>query len=146
MSVCKQVDDFITEKLHWVVTLSNGETIYQDDGRPDEIEPSAWIRLKKYVQENELSIESIHLVFCDHIEEVVPRNADGYYFVQKVMAFAFSGENQNTFHYYLFGAVVDGELRVYEWMVPEILPVSQETRKLDLNDEKLILNFAKQNG
>src|SRR4051812_48908014 len=110
MSVCKQKDDLINEKLHWVAELSNGEKVFQDDGRPGETEPSAWIRLRKYVQENRLSIESIHLVFCDHIEEVVPRNADGYYFVQKVMAFAFSG-TESTFHYYLFGAVIDDELR-----------------------------------
>ena len=32
----------------WIATLSNGETIYQDDGRPNVKPLSAWSRVKKY--------------------------------------------------------------------------------------------------
>ncbi len=47
--VCKEYDKYLTEfsekNAIWFVTLSNGETVYQDDDRPN-IEPSsAWLRL-----------------------------------------------------------------------------------------------------
>src|ERR1044072_5951102 len=92
MGLCKNpYDEFIAEKLRWFVKLSNGEIIYQDDDRPGESEPKTWIRLKKYVEENDLSIISFHIQFISHIEEVAPPGAAGYYFVQAVDAFAFSG-------------------------------------------------------
>ena len=50
--VSKSIDTYVNvygdSHPMWIAKLSNGETIYQDDGRP-EVEPaSAWLRLKDY--------------------------------------------------------------------------------------------------
>src|SRR5688500_6949137 len=103
MGLCRSEDDFILEKLRWIVTLSNGEKIYQDDDRPGEAEPKAWLRLREYVHQNSLSITKFEIQFCSHIEEAASANADGYFFVQAIDAVAFSGEAGSVRTYYLVG-------------------------------------------
>ena len=45
----------------WMVTLSNGESVYQDDNRPNIYPESAWIRLKIYCEENDLYITDMKI-------------------------------------------------------------------------------------
>jgi len=78
MSVCLQPDDFLHEKTYWFAELSNGEIVYQDDNRPG-LEPSAWVRLGKYVRENDLRIVALSVRFRSHIERL-PRDCAAYYF------------------------------------------------------------------
>lgn len=139
MAVCNKEDDFILEKVRWVVTLSNGERIYQDDNRPGEVEPKAWMRLRAYLKENNLSIVKFELQFCDHIEEAAPPNCDGYYFVQRVEAMAFT-ESNSTIRSYVIGFLKDGVLKVIYWRVPEIIPTGSELRPIDLDSPNLIVN------
>ena len=51
MTVSKKIDPYISAYADsnpiWIVKLSNGETVYQDDGRPDVEPESAWLRLKQ---------------------------------------------------------------------------------------------------
>ena len=141
MGVCTQEDDFTKEKLKWIATLSNGERVYQDDNRPGEEETVAWLRLKKYVNDNELSITNIHIQFFSHIEEAVPSNSLGYYFIRSVDAFAFAGDTNNTRHYYIFGSLKeDDRVEIRKWLVPEIIPVSTEMRNVEKDDRCLIIN------
>ena len=48
MSVCKQMDDWLSDRAElqaiWIADLTNGETIFQDDNRPGEEEWMAWRR------------------------------------------------------------------------------------------------------
>ena len=58
MTVSKKIDPYISAYADsnpiWIVKLSNGETVYQDDGRPDVEPESAWLRLKQYCEDNNL--------------------------------------------------------------------------------------------
>ncbi len=143
MGLCKSEDDFITEKLRWVITLSNGETIYQDDDRPGEEQAKAWIRLRDYVKLNKVDIVDFKIQFCSHIEQAANPNAEGYYFARKVGAFAFSGEAENTMYYYVVGELRDGKIYTTQWSVPEILRVGSDVRDVVEDDIHLIINPSK---
>jgi hypothetical protein len=55
--ICKTYDkEYFEDKTCWAVELSNGETVYQNDGFDQDVEFSAWIRLKDYLNENNLKI------------------------------------------------------------------------------------------
>jgi hypothetical protein len=142
MGLCKNPhDEFISEKLRWIVTLSNGEKIYQDDDRPGEDEPKTWIRLKEYIKENNLSITNFDLQFITHVEEAAPPNKLGYYFVQAVDAVAFSGRVDGTRKYYIIGYLdQDGLVKTKRWMIPEIIQVSGDIREVLEDDPRLIVN------
>ena len=53
----------------WIVNLSNGQVVFEDN-RPGH--DSAWIRLKKYVKENNLHITNIRLPAYGKNISVVP--------------------------------------------------------------------------
>lgn len=42
-------DDYALSNAYWYVTLSNGQTIYQDDDNPSKRQKSSWIALKRYL-------------------------------------------------------------------------------------------------
>lgn len=79
IELSRRVDEFVP-KDRWVVSLSNGETIY-DDRRPG-ISP-AWQRLAEYVEANDLSITSMRLQIRG-VEIKLPSGMDGY--IQKKKA------------------------------------------------------------
>jgi hypothetical protein len=143
-TLCTIEDDFVREKCKWIVTLSDGTRIYQDDDRPGQNERCTWIRLKSYLADSDLSIVRFQIQFFDHIEEVAPPNAQAYYFVQAVDAIACTGE-RTTYHYYIVGALLDGVIQTYRWMVPEIVCVRTEIREASPDDPKLIINGQRAN-
>lgn len=53
------------KKVRWIVSLSNGETLYEERGnyRTIEGELSPWQRLQAYITENQLEITSIVLTY-----------------------------------------------------------------------------------
>lgn len=55
--------DLNTHYVLWKVSLSNGETFYENKGDYETIpdEPSPWQRLQKYTSDNELEITSLSL-------------------------------------------------------------------------------------
>lgn len=146
MGLCKFPDDFIREKVYWSAHLTNGETIYQDDDRPGEEEPKAWLRLREYVHKNSFAISYITVHFYDHVEQVTPENCDLYYFVQSAVSIL---HESRTYCYYIFGhscnlnKPLDGnvEIETTKWIVPEIIDVEKGKRTVDFSDEKLIINF-----
>jgi len=64
------------KKVRWVVSLSNGETIYEERGnyRKIEGELSPWQRLQAYITDNELEITSIVLTYQVKLGNEVPRS------------------------------------------------------------------------
>lgn len=87
MTVCKNEDDYVQwlqldkGQAIWIAELTNGETVYQDDYRPDASHHSAWVRLASYLEQERTSIRTMHLKFrSNRMDRVVPENAEGYYF------------------------------------------------------------------
>ena len=66
----------------WVVSLSNGETIFED--RTPHLEP-AWARLADYVKQNKLAITKMR-VQLGPLEVSLPSHAFGYVQKKKVAA------------------------------------------------------------
>src|SRR5688572_3270325 len=141
MGLCKAEDDYIREKLRWIVTLSNGENIYQDDDRPGEDEPKTWLRLKQYLIDNSLKIVGFKIQFCSHIEQAAPENATGYYFAKKIGAYGFGGQNIMN-NYYVVGYLDNDRIYTTDWMVPEIIPIAKDSREIKPDDPHLIVNLA----
>lgn len=127
--LCFEPDDFINDKYEsetrWIITLSDGRKVYQDDERPGLSEPSTWKRLKTFLQENpELSVIGMTVGFRDNIINVGD-NADGYYFCKAALGDLFSGANMG---FYVCGTLKDGELHVKRRKIPELIVVEEEQR------------------
>ena len=140
-AVCKHPDLYFGELADtncvWTVTLSNGEKIFQDDGRPGVEESSAWIRLGRYCRNNSLSIVKMILSFRSN-EILVGENARGYYFCKGLSALLFSNESNDL---YMAGTLNDeGSLIVNRWKVPELFSEGSESRNPAVAGDCLITN------
>tara|TARA_R110002110_G_scaffold364406_1_gene574226 strand:+ start:1035 stop:1517 length:483 start_codon:yes stop_codon:yes gene_type:complete len=109
----------------WIVTLSNDETIYQDDGRPNIKPASAWVRLKKYCEINDLHITNMKLRNRSNIEDV-GSDCDGYFFCKGAGALMFG---DLTLHTFIVGTLTGEKLSVKRWRLPEL--ISEETEERD---------------
>lgn len=117
--------DRYEDKVRWIVTLSDGRKVYQDDDRPGLSEPVAWKRLRTFLQENEnLSIVGMTIGFRDHIINIGD-NADGYYFCNAILGEITTGLNLG---FYICGTLKDGILMTTMWKIPEIIPFETENR------------------
>ncbi|MAF25438.1 hypothetical protein CL634_07680 [bacterium] len=138
MTVSKTIDQYVNQygdkNPIWVVTLSNDETIYQDDNRPGVKPESAWIRLKSYCQENGLHITSMKIKNRSHVVEV-DSDCDGYFFCKGAGGFMFG---DTTYLSFSIGTLQDGELKVRRWSLPEIEPSTIEFRDPDEAGDMLI--------
>jgi hypothetical protein len=139
MTVCTELDSYVAEfsdkNAMWVVELSDGQRIYQDDARPGLKESSAWIRLRNHCKENDLHITSMRLVFRSH-EVTIGEEDIGYYFCKGASGTMFGDD---TRHLYMAGALKEnGSLIVKSWLVPELEPEASEPRDPHLAGECLI--------
>lgn len=137
-NLCSSYDEFIDEKPVWIAKLSNGFTIYQDDDRPGEEIPSAWLRLKLYCETSKISIESLHLRFRSNIIEPLPQKAHGYFFCHKIVQFI-SAKNKEPFRFMVVGAVENEIIHTRIYKVPELHLVEMSTRELDKYKEFVIM-------
>ena len=137
----KEFDSFINQYADqnpiWIAELSNGETIYQDDGR-DEIEPSsAWLRLKSYCEKNSVSIVGMKIKNRSNIEDVTDTDAEAYFFCKGASAFMFSEETTQSF---INGTLKDGNLHTRTWRLPELKVDHSDNRNPHDYTECLIFN------
>ena len=124
--VCKEYDNYVEEhEPCWIVVLSNGETIYQDDERYIET-PSSWIRLEQYIRNNNLKIIRLVLKFRSHYEEL-PQNKDGYFFVNQITKDLFGPQKS----YFITGYLESNCLICQKWALPELIKVNEYSRELD---------------
>ena len=134
----KELDDYIIKYADsnpiWIATLSNGETIYQDDDRPNVEPASAWVRLKQYCEENNFYITNLKIRNRTHIEEV-GSDYDGYFFCKGAGALMFS---DFVVHTYNIGVLEGEKLKVQIWRLPELLPERFEERDPYQSPECLI--------
>ena len=145
MNVCLTQDEYVTDleqgclTASWRGTLSNGQTVIQDDDRPGVDPPQAWLRLQKYACENKLSIVKMWLQFRSNVQDkILPENADGYFFCKQACSFLHG--SSKTFHFYVLGSLQNGKLVVQRWKVPELVMIEQESRDPATAGPCLILN------
>lgn len=128
MGVSTSLDGYINRYADsnpiWIASLSDGSTVYQDDGRPGEEPPSAWERLGQHCKDGNLHITGMKIKNRSHVE-VVGTGGDGYYFCKCAGKFMF-GDDTN--HSFIVGVLENGELRVRHWSLPEIIPNEFESR------------------
>jgi len=132
MSLCRKPDQFLEDKTSWIAYLSDGSKVYQDDYRPGEEIESAWARLKKFTDENDLKIKNIKIRFRSHTLEV-PTSGE-YHFKKGVGCFVGMQED----HFYIFGVKrrsPDGKeyIKRIWYKVPELVI----TKKSVLKDEEM---------
>lgn len=150
MGVCKSPipDDFTSEywlfSPRWICDLSNGETVFQDDDRPGEEPKSAWLRLRQYCQENNLSITHMRLEFRSNTQRSLPDDAEGYFFCKGCGAFLFGGGT--TLGFYLVGYLKGDKVIVHQYKSPEMILVSTEERLAADCEACLIRSAPKPSG
>lgn len=139
MSICNYEDDFIFEKPMWIALLSNGEKVYQDDGRPNLADYSAWIRLSSYLKKTKLKITSLYFRFRSNIVYLLPENAEGYYFSNGVI-----GQLSSDFSINLFvcGEIKGNIARIRNIKTPELIVISEEDRVIEnFSIDPIIMNI-----
>tara|TARA_Y100000310_G_scaffold271078_1_gene285370 strand:+ start:48 stop:467 length:420 start_codon:yes stop_codon:yes gene_type:complete len=125
--LCTNGDDkFLREKTIWIVELSNGISVFQDDDRPGIAPASAWLRLKKYVEENSLFIAKLSIKFRSHTKKLPA--AEQYHFAKGVGCLVGSEPDD----YYIFGLLSSGVLTRKKFKVPEII-LAEKTVVTDLD-------------
>lgn len=114
----RSADEFVP-KDRWVASLSNGETIYEDNRK--DISPS-WERLASYCEVNTLSITNLRLQIAS-TEVKLPSGQQGY--LQKKIAWLVGSEGGIT---KCIGYVQDGLSLIYE------VDPSRGSRSIRTND------------
>ena len=136
--VCKGWDEYLSgyaaNRPIWIVKLSNGESVFQDDDRPNTKPKSAWLRLKIYCKEHNLRITEMCLKYRSHIENI-DSGCDGYYFCKGAGGFLFSDVTVDSF---VVGTLSQNVLQVSHWKLPELMIMHTETRDKIDNEECLI--------
>jgi len=82
------------KSIKWQVALSNGQQILEDNDFVSDVESSAWQKLLKYVQENNLEITSLSLLTSDNRTFNLPSGGKrprfkAFYDVEKPIGFNF---------------------------------------------------------
>lgn len=126
------IRDYIEQNACWVVTLNDGTTVYQDDGRYEPY--SAWIRLYQHCAKTKSYITHMRIGFRDNIKQLPP-NQEGYFFCK--MARGCFGMEQ-TMQLFLVGYLKSDLLYLTKWKTPEMLDDGCETRDTSKAGECLI--------
>lgn len=138
--VCFEPDSWLQDRFEsettWICTLSNGETVWQDDDRPEMESHSAWIRLKKYCEQNNLHVIDMQLKFRSHSEFVRDPEGEGYCFRKGVLG-GFGMEVTQQF--YLVGILKNGVVHMQKWSVPELILTEEDDRDPSSLSDCLIL-------
>ena len=88
--LCKHASDEHVPEGRWIASLSNGETIYEDE-HPHEC--SCWERLGSYCKTNSLIITQMRWQY-KHMEHISKPNAQGYCLVKKIRSYGTQASNQ----------------------------------------------------
>jgi len=137
--LCTKYCDFLDDKSIWIVDLSNGITVYQDDDRSGK-EKVAWKRLRKYCDSENVDIINMRLKFRSH---TVPIDSgddiDGYYFAYGAHK---EFDEEITRQHYVCGFCQQGIINCCWYSTPELIVTRESKRKIkpdDTEDGRLIL-------
>ena len=138
--LCIEDCSFLEDKTIWVVVLSNGLTVHQDDERSGK-EAVAWKRLARYCKSESVNIIGMHLKFRSHVIPIESgEHIQGYYFAYG----AHKEFDENiTKHCYVCGCCKNGLISYTWYKTPELLKMRQQSRAYrqdDIDDSRLILN------
>jgi len=115
--LCTKRDEFIWDKPVWVVELSNGSEIWQDDDRPGVWEPSAWVRLGLYVWNSENHITKFQLRFRSNVITIQPSRF--YYYTRGLLG---STSFKHPKHFSCVGHIGDDDIFDVIWYkLPELV-------------------------
>lgn len=135
--ICTREDSFTREfwlhQARWIATLASGLEVIQDDNRPGLAEPSAWLRLREYVQEHRDGIVALRFAFRNERAIHLPERQKGYFFRHGLGANLVSSVSVGFF---LAGYLLDGQVQVLKYRVPEMLLCERQTR--DPANEQLV--------
>ena len=138
------MDDYVRELQDdrktavWKAKLSDGRVVYMDDGRPGMEPSSAWLRLRRLVEETGVRVVGLSLQFRSHQQEnILPADAEGYFFRKSALGFP---TGTDTIESYLVGHLTEGRLFVQRWRVPELVMVEEQERDPAEARESLIVN------
>lgn len=98
--------DIDVPKNRWIASLSNGETIYEDEKKG---EVPAWARLAQYCEDKELSITNLRLQIAGTVVKL-PSGQQGY--LQKKVGWSLSGVISGVRQ--CIGYAQDGLALIYE--------------------------------
>ena len=108
----------------WEAVLSDGAVVCQDDGRPGENPPSAWVRLGAYLKDSGLKIVEYGLRH-GALYFPLPKNKKGYFFAKGMGCLMSSS---GSIHSYLLGYQEGEEVIVYNFKIPEIAVMDKSSR------------------
>lgn len=149
--VCTSLDSWMEEtwvfSTRWIVQLSNGETVWQDDGRPGLKEASAWVRLKNYCELFNLHITSMCLKFRNHTYGTVFENKEAYFFSKSLKASFKSAKTMDVLNidYYLFGYKDGDKVHITKVTCPALTFEEQITRNYHDCLDNMIQGFKNDN-
>jgi len=128
-------DGFIdlVHSYYWRVTLSNGQMVFQDDGRPGLEISSAWIRLANCLRDNpQLGITRFGVYFASN-SHFLPDGQEGYYFSKGTLQGLGAS---SSLDYYVMGWLEGPTHNQYDpvhfqWVkVPELIPIKTYNRPI----------------
>ena len=130
--VCQIEDQYVSERVKWIVQLSDGTYVFQDDERPGVYPYSAWTRLKNHLKGSNKFIVRMHLEFrSNRKENAAMANAQAYFFCKQAIGSIGMGE-KDTIGCYLVGNLHEnGLVIVQQYRVPELILAGEEYRNLD---------------
>lgn len=146
--VCTEPDKWMQDtwvhSTRWVVELSNGETVWQDDGRPGLSEDSAWIRLKNYCEMNGYCIKSMRVEFRNNKPEQVYTGGEAYFFSKLIRGAFSSAKKVEVFnsHYYLIGMLKEGKVHIDKWLTPSLVVQDKYIRDAEKCKDNLIQGYV----
>lgn len=136
-----EIDNYINEKdaPHIFVDLSDGTRVFGDDDRPGLDETKFWKRLKQYLYEKNLYIESLWIRFRSNAQKI-GSSKYGYMFRRGIMANISDGENFSRF---IIGFIDENnKIQTQTWQVPELIKMDSESDERDIegHEEQIIWN------
>ena len=140
--VCRSYDSYLEDrdKTVWIITLSDGSVVFQDDERYGP-EDRAWNRLKTYVREASLRVQSVKLKFRSHTETVFDdlSKAEGVFFSNAIGCWI----GQKPINYYIMGYIENSVLYTQKCRVPEL--IFEESEERVPKDSECLLWFTQAN-
>jgi hypothetical protein len=140
MDLCYKEDDFLIEKCYWIVKLTNGELVYQDDNRPGLSVSSAWKRLGLFLRENiDIKIESISLKYCSHIVNFPQHENEPIYFYSNGVMQS-QGVPSSSSGYHIVGWLINENEVICNWFKkPELICLREIVKNIaDCGEFQLI--------
>lgn len=136
-------DDYIQHQnivsAQWIAELSDGTTVYQDDGHPERDSQSAWLRLSMHLKQTRLTIVSLKLRYRSNIADTLPKNAEGYFFSN--MMYSVFGSHSGSC--YVIGYKDGNIIKTEDWLVPNLTLLKTDQRELIFNDFLIVNNHGR---